>query len=147
MPIPFGVGVGDFIAGIGLLKEVLVAFSDTKGARASFREVAQELSSLQSALESIRDLEYETKQAYRYVPIIDAVNKCQQCLGRFLRQVSKFRDLLAVPGTHGWSISSLRTQLHKVEWSLCKKSDIEQFRKEIQVHQAAISSLQSALLR
>lgn len=147
MPIPFGVGIGDFIAGIGLLKEALGAFSDTKGARASFREVAQELSSLQSALENIRGVEYKTNQEYLYAPIIDAVNKCQHCVGRFLRQVSKFRDTLAVPGTPGWSISSLRNQLHKIEWALCKKSDIEQFRKEIQVHQAAILSLQSALLR
>jgi hypothetical protein len=148
MPVPFGVGVGDFIAGINLLKEVLGAFSETKGARASYRQVVHELSSLQSALEGIRDFEYEANnQAFQYAPIIDAVNTCQQCVGRFLRQVTKFQDTLSVPGSPGWSLSSLKSQLRKVEWALCKKSDIEQFRKDIQIHQNAILSLQSTLLR
>ena len=147
MAAPFGFSFGDFIAAIGVLRDVIGAFSDTKGARASYVEVVQELSSLRSALEGIQTLKCDSDQQDQYSAVIEAVERCQQCIGRFVERMSKFRDILSVPGHSKWSPSNFKRSVQKIEWSLCRKSDVEQFRKEVQIHKAAILSLQSTLLR
>jgi hypothetical protein len=147
MAAPFGFSVGDFIAGIGVLRDVIGAFSDTKGARTSYKEVVQELSSLQSSLEGIQALKCDPGQEDQYAAVTDAVERCQQCIKRFVERMSKFKDILSAPGASQWPSSNFKRSVQKIEWSLCRKSDVEQFRKEVQIHKAAILSLQASLLR
>src|SRR5277367_2061330 len=146
MAAPFGFSVGDCIAGIKLLKDVVGAFNETRGAQASYQELSQELASLQSALEGIRDMKYGPEQEKQYETIVDAAKGCQQCLDRFVTRVSKFKDLLTVPEASRWS-SALKRNIQNIEWALCRKSDVDQFRKEVQTYKATILSLQATFMR
>ncbi len=147
MAVPFGFSVGDCIGGIKLLKDVVGAFNDTKGAQASYLELSQELASLQSALEGIRLMGNGLGQEKQYEAVLDVAKSCQQCVDRFVAGVSKFKDLLTVPESSRWSSSTFKRNIQKIEWSLCKKSDVDQFRKEVQTHTATILSLQSTFMR
>jgi hypothetical protein len=147
MAAPFGFSFGDFIAGICLLKDVVAAFSDTKGARASYQELSRELSSLQSALEGIRDQTYDQSHPHHGVAITEALERCQRCIDEFVKRLSKSKSILASSGSSKWSRSSFERHIRKIEWAVCKQTDVHQFRKEIQIHKMAILSLQTTLLR
>jgi hypothetical protein len=147
MAAPFGFSVGDCIAGIKLLKDVVGAFNETRGAQASYQELSQELASLQSALGGIRDMKYGPEQEKQYETIVDAAKGCQQCLDHFVTRVSKFKDLLAVPEASRWSSSAFKRNIQKIEWSLCRTSDVDQFRKEVQTHKVTILSVQATFMR
>src|SRR3954470_15770377 len=101
----FGFGVGDFIAGLVLLKNTFEAFGDAKGAKACYRELAGELSSIQSALESIQAHKcYSVKSgavlqageqceecdSVKSDAVLKAVDRSQECVDRFLRPLAKF---------------------------------------------------------
>jgi hypothetical protein len=79
--------------------------------------------------------------------MLEAVKGCQKCIEAFLERISSFKNMLAEPRGSRWSSVTFKKSLQKVEWALCKKWDIEQFRKEVQIHKVAILSLQSTMLR
>jgi hypothetical protein len=143
----FGFSIGDFIAGIGLLKDVIGAFSDTRGARKSYKDVTRELSSLQIALKGIEKLVVDPDLQSQHAALMEALDGCAMCIEAFLLRISKFKRLVEDNDASKWSSNSFKKNVQKIEWALGKKWDVEKFRKEIQVHTAAVVSLQSTLLR
>ncbi|CAO2652624.1 Nn.00g009070.m01.CDS01 [Neocucurbitaria sp. VM-36] len=63
MVIPFGVSVGDFIAGLKLFKNVIESLSDVRGARADYIELTQTLSALDTALDAAKQFDTVIHQA------------------------------------------------------------------------------------
>jgi hypothetical protein len=147
MAAPFGFSFGDFIAGICLLKDAVGAFSDTKGARASYQALSLELDSLQSALEGIGDQAYDMAHPRQRLAIDEALERCQRCTNEFVKRISKSKSILTSSGGSKWSRSAFERHIRKIEWAMCRQADVDQFRKEIQIHKMAILTLQTTLLR
>jgi hypothetical protein len=130
MVVPFGVSVGDFIAGIRLLKGAIDSFSSTRGARADYIELRKCLSALETALNAANQFTKPLHQAAIQPIVID----CKACITDFLAKVAKF-DMLNGTAT---TTNNLRAGLRKVQWSLCEKEKVVEFRHHLSSHISAI---------
>jgi hypothetical protein len=135
MVVPFGISVGDFIAGIRLLKGAIDSFSSTRGARADYIELRKCLGALETVLNAANHFTTPLHQA----AIQPIVTDCKACVANFLIKVAKF-DLLKETST---TSNKLRSSLRKVQWSLCEKEKVLEFKHHMNSH---ISALQLHLL-
>lgn len=142
MVFPFGVSVGDFIAGITLLYEALKALDDVKGARSDHEELSAVLESLQVALTPIENLPLYPSTAAQAQAIQAAVERCRQCINRFLVRIDKFRVLKrTVQPQPQRFLPSLEVAVRKLQWSLCRKEDVARFKATISGHVGAVQLL------
>lgn len=136
----FGWSVGDVIAGIEVLIEIFKALDDTRGGKATYSELARELSSLQNALDGIG--------TYRIYSSLDqAVRNCQECIDAFVERIKKFRGMNQDQGNWRWSLDTFKKNVRAVEWAMCKKGEVDEFRKAVLFHTGSILSLQISALR
>ena len=142
--VGFGISVGDFIAGINTLIDIVHSLSDTNGAQADYKELASELQSLKSGLDGIEALSPDATQTTEFSTLIAAVEKCRACVDRFLQQNRKFKSLEHTPGKK-WSLATLKKSGRGVQWGIWKKDDVERFRGQVQIHTGAIGMLLSTL--
>jgi hypothetical protein len=136
----FGWSVGDVIAGINVLIQVFEALDDAKGGKAAHSELARELSSFQNALDGIRKYALQSSME-------QAVGNCQQCIDTFVNRMKKFKNIDKDYGGSRWSPDKFMKNVRAVEWAMCKKSEVDDFRKAVLFHTAAILSLQISALR
>ena len=142
MVFPFGISISDFIAGIHVLKESVKALDDSYGATAEYRELSCILASLENALTSIDGLRLDPSQCARYQAIKNSVEGCRECTNKFISKIVKFKILEKQLGGDGkWSLSFLKGIARRIQWSLCKKEDVAQFRDEVAGHVDAIQML------
>lgn len=134
MAVPFGVSVGDFIAGIRLFKGAIESFSTTRGARADYTALRRCLNSLETSLEAANQFTTPLHQA----AIEPIVAECRGCIMTFLVRIAKF-DLLKDKSA---STSALRAGLRKMQWSLCEKEKVQEFMQQLNSH---VSALQLSL--
>lgn len=142
--VGFGISVGDFIAGINTLIDIVHSLSDTNGAQADYKELGSELQSLKSGLDGIEALSPDLAQTTEFSTLIAAVEKCRACVENFVQWNSKFKSLEATPGKK-WSLAKLKKRGRGVQWAVWKKDDVERFRGQVQSHTGAIGMLLSIL--
>ena len=92
MVVPFGVSVGDFIAGINLISTVINALQDSAGSSAEYKGVIRELRGLQSALEQVKDLDIDDEDQARALCGVAA--ECEEAILQFLQKIKKYRPIL-----------------------------------------------------
>lgn len=136
----FGWSVGDIIAGIGVLIKVYKALDDSSGAKASYSQLNLELSALQNALLGIQRVGSQ-------VQLDEAVLNCHQCINTFVVRIAKFKGIDKENGGSRWSFDAFKKNVRAVEWAMCKKGEIDEFRKTVLSQTAAILSLQISILR
>jgi hypothetical protein len=136
----FGWSVGDVIAGIDVLIRVFKALDDAKGGKAAYSELARELSSLQNALDGIGKYGLHSSME-------QALGNCQQCIDTFVTRMKKFKNMDKDSGGSRWSPDKFMKNVRAVEWAMCKKLEVDGFRKAVLFHTAAILSLQISALR
>ena len=134
---PFGFSVGDFVAGIELIRQLIKALEDTAGSSAEYRGLIKELYSLERALLEVKHLDLDDSQHAQHVALRQAATQCQQTIDEFLVKIRKFQPALRTGG----SKSSWRDGLRKVEWALYKKDDVERFRAQLNGHTTSINIL------
>ena len=142
--VGFGISVGDFIAGINTLIDIVHSLSDTNGAQADYKELGSELQSLKSGLDGIEALSLEATQTTEFSALNAAVENCRACVERFFRRNSKFKSLENTTGKK-WSLATLKQCGREVQWAVWKKNDVENFRDRIQSHTGAIGMLLATL--
>ncbi|MCJ1432920.1 hypothetical protein MMC27_002278 [Xylographa pallens] len=123
----FGFSAGDFIAAIQLVGTVIHALREVGGAGDKFHDLIQEMSILQKALERVQAITYDDTQHIGLIEFGMKVSKYQPHLKRGGSD-SKFKD--------GWM---------KVQWTVCKKKDVERFRADLRAHTCSILLLLGAL--
>ena len=138
--VGFGFSVGDFIAGINTLIDIVHSLSDTNGAQADYKELGSELQSLKSGLDGVKALPTDPTQTTEFSALHAAVENCRACVERFVRRNSKFKSLENIPGKK-WSLATLKECGRKVQWAIWKKNDVENFRGRVQWHTGAIGML------
>lgn len=89
MVFPFGVSVGDFIAGINFLLECTKAVDGKRGASASYQQLVATIDAISVALGSIDDLESEDLPPPRKQTMKNGKEGCLGCTNTFLRSIDE----------------------------------------------------------
>ncbi|ORX95829.1 hypothetical protein BCR34DRAFT_607832 [Clohesyomyces aquaticus] len=133
----FGFSVGDFIAGVKLVKDLIESLDDAVGAKPAFRCLIAELRSLEGALAEVKNLEVDPSQVSSKLALEHAASQCQHSIEAFLGKHVKFQIALGEQA----SGSTWRTTLRKVQWAVCKQDVVDKFRAEITGHVLTINTL------
>lgn len=115
MAVPFGFSFGDFVAGIGLIKDLVGALRDSGGSGEQFRAVLSELETLRTALEAIQTLDVDDSLTSERFALHYAASLCQRTILDFREKISKYNTVLRVGG----SGSRFKDSYKKVQWALC----------------------------
>lgn len=137
----FGFSVGDLVAGINLVKDLIKALEDGAGASAEYRELIAELYTLEVALQQVNHLKLEDSRRLQRIAVEHAAAQCQHTIDEFLKKISKFQPSLRAGG----SSKPWKDSLRKIQWALCKKEDVDRFRAEINGHASSINILLTTL--
>lgn len=133
----FGFSVGDFIAGISLVKKLIRALNDAAGSRAAYRKLISELLSLEEALTDISKLRLGQAQESQKLALQRVATQCQTSIETFLHKNAKFNGSLGIqPST---TSPTWRTNLHKMQWALYKDTAVYDLRAEIAAHTATLN--------
>ena len=135
----FGFSVGDFVAALQLVGTVIQSVSEVGGAKAEFRELVQQLYSLQSALLKVKQLEFDVEQEADYLALRQAASQCQFTIHSFWKRAGCFqRDL-------GSDSRGVKSTWMQIRWTLCKKDDLIRFRADLAAHTEAIALILATL--
>lgn len=136
MATGFGFSVGDLFLGLKLLKDSIDAVNDSKGAVADFTALASEITCLQDGLEAIEELQANLSFSIKQKSALDrTISTCQESIDEFLTSISKHQPHLKA------KTSGLRSNYHKIKWTVCRKDDIAKFRAQMGRHASAITML------
>lgn len=119
MVVPFGVSVGDFIAGIKLVHDLADALKESCSSSSDFRDLVRELHSLERALISVKNAIDPNKPEFLPYDIanVDALKQVvlqiRRTVDEFLGKNRKFVRPLGVVGGTG---SGVRDWVRRVEW-------------------------------
>jgi hypothetical protein len=137
MSAGFGFSVGDFIAGIQLVRDVITSLQASSGSSSAYKALIMELFSLERALLEVKALKRFNHTPDQVDALKCAASQCQLTIDRFMTKVQKYQPSLNAQG----SGSKRRDSLRKVQWALCKKEDVASFKAEISGHAIAINLL------
>jgi hypothetical protein len=98
MPLGFGFSVGDFIAGISLIRGLIKALEDGAGSGQEYRDLIRELYSLERALVEIKHLKVDNSLQFQKNAIEQAACQCQETISTFLTKFGKFHGSLSLTG-------------------------------------------------
>ncbi|KAN0089507.1 hypothetical protein V8E51_019767 [Hyaloscypha variabilis] len=135
MSAGFGFSVGDFIAGIQLVRDVITSLQASSGSSSAYKALIMELFSLERALLEVKALKRFNHTPDQVDALKCAASQCQLTIDRFMTKVQKYQPSLNAQG----SGSKRRDSLRKVQWALCKKEDVASFKAEISGHAIAIN--------
>lgn len=137
MPVPFGISVGDFVAGLSLITNALKKIQDEHGAKANYQSLIREVANLQAGFIAIEDFVIGTTNSKRHAAIQQAVAEGRDCIEDFLLCISKYQPSLDVEGTtSGW-----KAKLCQIRWGICKKEGVAKFRTDLQQRSWAVNML------
>jgi Fungal N-terminal domain of STAND proteins len=141
MPVGFGFSAGDFIAALKLVGTVIDALRDSGEAGTAYRELVQELHSLETALLHVKRLNGEEIPQAEIISLRQVAAQCQSTIDDFGTKVQKYQPHLsfnhsATPVKSGWM---------KIRWAVCKKDDVAKFKARLAGHTEAISILLNAI--
>ncbi|KAF2028074.1 hypothetical protein EK21DRAFT_102145 [Setomelanomma holmii] len=138
MPTPaFGFSVGDFIAGIKLVKDLVDSLDEVSGAKPHFRSLITELRHLERALTEVKALQVDLSQASQKLALEQVALQCQDCIEAFFKKNTKIQDALCSQST----ASAWRANLRKFQWTICRQDAVDKFRAEVKGHVLTINTL------
>ena len=138
MAVPFGFSLGDFLAAIDLVGDIISALRDTNGARSKYRGLLAELDSLETALLKVKLINtHEIRSPSDAVALQQAASRCLDTIDNFWQKIRKYNPHLQNVG----SGSRVKDGWMRVKWALCRKADVDEFRIRIRAHTDAVSML------
>jgi hypothetical protein len=143
MVVPFGVSVGDFIAGIKLIHDLAEALKARGGSSSDYQDLIRELYLLERALISVKTVIDPANPESRPFGVAhvealkQVVGSCRHTVDEFLRRNRKYTSSLTAFG----SGSKWKDMLRKIEWSQYKKEDVQSLRWKIHGHTTAINMM------
>ena len=137
MPVAFGFSVGDFLSALQLVGTVIDALRESGGAGPEFRELIQELYTLESILLRVKRLELDGEQTSQVIALQQAASQCERTIHEFWRKMQKYQPYLRTQG----SGSRFKDGLMKIRWTLCKQEDVASFKASLRGHTSSIELL------
>ncbi|EME83682.1 uncharacterized protein MYCFIDRAFT_85514 [Pseudocercospora fijiensis CIRAD86] len=144
MLAPFGFSVGDFLAGLELVKEACEALKDASGAKYKFQLALVELESTQAILRRLQAFEPSRHQDSVAGRLQMLGHACGIPVARFLKKLEPYREFLTLSQDADKTISrfGMRTK-SKLEWALILQDQFTELRANI----APFISLMDVLLQ
>ena len=122
--VPFGFSAGDFAIAIGLIVRISKALRDSGGAAAEYRDIIQDLQTLQQLLGLLETL----RPADGSVSHINAVRgmalACRIPLLEFAEKIESYEQALGVGSSKGMFKRGVR----KVQWAVLVEEEVAKFR-------------------
>jgi hypothetical protein len=146
MTVPFGFSVGDFVTGIGLVRNIIDALQTSSSSRGRYQGLLSELFTLERALLEVKKLSFDDEQVTEakkldVEALLGALHRtavqCQDSIDKLFANVRKHEGHLTVNG----SGSKWKDALRKLQWSLLTDKDLEESRAEIRGHSSSITML------
>ena len=137
MSVGFGFSAGDFIAALNLVGTVIDALRSSGGASAEYRELINELYTLESALLRVKRLEFEESQHAEEIALRQAASQCQRTIDRFWEKLGTYQPHLRAGG----SGSRVKDAWKKIKWTVCRKEDVAAFKADLRGHTGSIEIL------
>lgn len=134
LTMSFGFSLGDFIIVGKLISDIILSL---RGAEQEYQELLCELSSLQTALHHVDNLNSSDEQQPAINAIKCAALTCQHPLSEFLVQVQKYESSLGAGKSNGL----FRDLEKKSRWALCKKEDGRQLKDYLNIHIGSINMM------
>lgn len=143
----FGFSVGDVLAGLHVVRKLIRALNDTAGSRAAYQKLIAELLNLEEALAGVQALQVvDPTQAAQKIALEQVTQQCLRSIEDFLARNAKFKSSLGGATRPSSSLlSTWRSNLHKVQWALCKESEIDGLRTEIAAHSTTLNLILSTI--
>jgi hypothetical protein len=139
----FGWSVGDIVAAISLVNNVIQCINGAHGAREHFQELVSELQGLSRALHEISELTGILGQIPEIQALKFAACSCRETLQRFYEKIRPFEDSLGTTSTQ----SKLKSVPRMVRWELLVKKDVPELRTYLVAHVGSLNlRLSTALL-
>ena len=132
---------GDILSLSIVIKDLVKALDDSRGASAEYQEIIRELWALDRVLLEIELLwrtcdETLELNALR-VTARRAVDQCRQSIDKFLMRIQNYRTGLK----EGGSGNFVRDTTAKFRWQLSHSDEVTKFRTEINAHCSTINML------
>ena len=137
MPVAFGFSVGDFIAAVKLIAQIIDALREAGNAGRHFRELVEELENLKLVLQQIQKLKLSEKLAAENIALEAAGTRCLLVIQEFCEKNVKYEKCLG----RDYGNVGLNSAWMRVRWSLCKKTDIVELRNRLSIHRGDLTLL------
>lgn len=141
MSVGFGFSAGDFIAGIELVGTVIDALRESGDSGSSYRELINQLYSLETSLLHVKRLGLDESQRAEKIALVQMASQCQRTIDDFWKKLQKYQPHLSAHG----SGSRVKDGWMKIRWALCKEEDVEKFKADLRGHSASIELLLLAI--
>ncbi|KAI8212040.1 hypothetical protein K4K52_009008 [Colletotrichum sp. SAR 10_76] len=137
--LAFG-AVGDFIAVIALIKDIITALDDSRGSAKDYRDVVHSLEILQRTVEQVNKI-YDDHGVAKdlsdlRILAMNSAGRIQQGLEAFRDRNRKYGNSLGA----GAKRNVLRDAVRKIQWSFEEK-DVMKFRDEMKGYTVSLSML------
>lgn len=146
MAVPFGFSFGDFVAGVGLVRDIIDALQTSSTSTTRYQGLISELFALERALLEVKKLRFDDERLPQdsrlaVEALISGLQRtaieCQGTIDKLLAKVKKYEGHLSSNG----SGSKWKDALRKVQWALLTDKDLEESRAEIRGHSSSINML------
>ena len=131
----FGFSVGDFLAAITLINDIVICLKASGGSASEYQELMLELDGLRLALTRIEHLKGSAKQTPAINSIKVAALNCKFVLDSFLTKLKTYDKSLEYGKTRGWAIDSAK----KIKWELAMKTDVQELRTYLMMHASSLN--------
>lgn len=138
MPVPFGFGVGDFLAVGDLARRIAKALSESRGATAEYKSLGELLLSLNSSLHAASAIFFSSDAGnLSTTALLNGVRHelecCKRLMDEFLRNSRQYTETLL----NGRPGRRFRDEWRKITWSLYRDEDVKNLQGKLQGHIAA----------
>jgi hypothetical protein len=137
----FGFSAGDFIAALELIGTVINALRESGVSGTQYRELINQLYSLETALLQVKQLELEEEQRSEYIALRQSASQCQRTIDNFWKKIQKYQRHLRTGG----STSKLKDSWMKVRWAMCQQEDLARFQTDLAAHTQSINIIMTTL--
>ena len=122
--VPFGFSAGDFAIAIGLIVRISKALRDAGGAAAEYRDILQDLQTLQQLLGLLERLRPANGSVSHINAIRGMALACRIPLLEFAEKIESYGAALGVGSSKGMSIRGVK----KVQWAFIVDEEVAKFR-------------------
>jgi hypothetical protein len=131
--------IGDFIAIIGLFKDVGVALKESGGAADDYQHIVRELESIVAVLQAVQSVPNTSSDVSQVNAIRSQAQSSQQLLAAFLKRIQKYDASLGAGARRGFRHGTVS----KVRWATTVSKEISKLRQEIDVSTLGLRLLQN----
>jgi hypothetical protein len=147
----FGFSVGDFVACLALIKDIVDALNDSTGSKADFKALFGTLKSLENAFK-ICQLVYQCEEPYVEPQVqlkageirqqlLGEHQKCKNILEKFVGSLSPYTDAFVDEGSKA---VTLVRHIRKITW-LSRKAEVAKLEKNLRGHLDSLQMYAAAL--